>query len=150
MELEEGGTYYVSGGAFEILSSQLTGKDVTIFLMDSRATVEWEKAVVRISAPRTGDYAGIALFGARVETDNVFDASTIDIHGVFYMPMGALTWDNTGEPAVTAKWTAFVVDGVSWIGSGIIRINFDRASSDVPYPEDLIAMPRPSKPRLIN
>ncbi len=51
---------------------------------------------------------------------------------------------------VTAKWSAFIIDGVSWIGKGIIRINFNRAASDIPYPDDLIVMPRPSYPRLIN
>ena len=150
VDLQDDGVYFISGGAFTINSSKLTGKNVTIFLVDARTTVEWINSVVRISAKKTGDFAGIAVFGARVETDNAFTTSTIDIHGAFYMPLGAFTWENDGEPAVTAKWSAFVIDGVSWIGKGTIRYNFDISNSDIPYPEALIAMPRPAKARLVN
>jgi hypothetical protein len=148
--LAPGGTYFISGGTFNVDSSTVEGDGVTIFLTDASSNVEWNKAVVRISAPKTGDYAGIAVFGARVDTNNSFTASTVDVHGAFYMPMGAFTWDNVGDPVITAKWQSFILDGVSWIGSGTIRYNFDLTSSDIPFPAQLIAVPRPDSPRLMN
>lgn len=147
--LEPGGTYYVSGGTFEIESSALTGDQVTIVLTDAAARLQWEDATVRLKAPITGPYAGLAVLGARVETENSFIESAIDIHGVFYMPKGDFTWTNKGTPPATAKWSAFVVDGFSWRGNGTINVNFDLASSDIPYPESMRVIPRPSLPRLL-
>ncbi len=119
-------------------------------MVDSNATIEWNKAVIRLTAPKTGTYAGIAIFGARVETDNLIEETTADIHGVFYMPNGAFEWINAGEPVITAKWTAWVIDGVTWTGSGTIRYNFRPDDSDIPYPDALRVIPRPGKARLIN
>ncbi|MCB1377131.1 MAG: Tad domain-containing protein [Alphaproteobacteria bacterium] len=147
--LESGGTYFISGGGFIVDESTVTGTDVTIFLADEDADIDWNKATVRISAKRSGDFAGIAIMGVREETENVFEDSTVDIHGVLYMPKGAFEWNNEGTPSVTAKWSAFIIDGVSWIGSGTITINFRPDQSDVPYPKDLIVMPRPGSARLI-
>jgi hypothetical protein len=147
--LEQGGTYFISGGAFSISSATLLGEDVTIFLTDASAKVAWQDAVVRISAKKTGDYAGIVVFGERVDTTNDIVGSTVDTYGAFYMPKGAFTWDNVGAPEITAKWQSFIVDGVSWIGSGTIRYNFDLANSDIPFPAGLVAIPRPSEVRLI-
>ena len=148
--LQSGGTYFISGGTFTIEKSTVTGEDVTIFLTDDDADIDWNKAVVRISAKRSGDYAGIAIMGVREPTDNVFEASTIDIHGALYMPQGAFEWENDGKPTVNAKWSAFIVDGVSWTGNGTITINFNTKKSDVPYPKELVVMPRPGSARLIN
>ncbi len=148
--LTTGGTYYISGGTFEIDSSELKGESVTIFLTDAKANLEWVESKITLSAKKTGTYAGLAVFGARVETDNEFSESQIDIHGALYMPDGAFEWDNTGEPVPTAKWTVFVVDGFSWVGKGKITINFKLKDSDIPYPAAFNAMPRPGTPRLIN
>lgn len=147
--LQDGGTYQISGSSFQILNSELTGKDVTIILTDAGANINWQNSVITLAAKKTGTYAGLAVVGQRVSTDNTFDSSTIDIHGVFYMPMGAFDWINSGVPVITAKWSAFVVDGFSWKGDGVINLNFDVASSDIPYPKELIALPRPAGVRLV-
>jgi hypothetical protein len=149
VKLQTGGTYFISGGTFKVNSSTVEGEGVTIFLTDGNANVEWNKAVVRISAPKAGPFAGTAVFGERVATNNSFTESTVDVHGAFYMPMGAFTWENVGEPDITAKWQAFILDGVSWIGSGTIRYTFDLANSDIPFPTELISVPRPGEVRLI-
>lgn len=147
--LQDGGTYQISGSSLQILNSELTGKDVTIILTDAGANIDWQNSVITLAAKKSGIYAGLALVGQRVSTDNTFDSSTVDIHGVFYMPMGAFDWINSGVPVITAKWSAFVVDGFSWRGDGVINLNFDLASSDIPYPKELIAMPRPAGVRLV-
>ncbi len=49
-----------------------------------------------------------------------------------------------------AKWTVWIVDGITWKGDGTIYINFDIKDEEVPYPGDLrYVIPRPSTPRLI-
>ena len=89
------------------------------------------------------------MMGARVEVVHALDASTVDLHGVVYLPNGAFSWSNTGTPSITAKWTAWIVDGVSWTGDGTININFNLKDSDIPYPPQLNVIPRPGSARIV-
>ena len=146
--LQSGGVYHISGGAFEVSDSTLTGDRVTIFLNDAATNVDWTDSTIRLKAQTSGAFAGIAVFGKQVPTSNTFENSTVDIHGAFYMPKGDFTWTNTGTPAITALWTAFVFDGFSWLGDGTINFPFDLAASDVPYPAAMRLIPRPGKVRL--
>ena len=149
--LEEKGSYFISGGDLTIDSSQLSGKNVTIFLTDTADGISLKNSKFSVSAPKTGDFAGIAVYGARTPTRNLFSESEVNIHGVFYMPMGELIWDNKGSPPATAKWTTYVVDGVSWTGDGKITINFDISdnATDIPFPSQLNVVPRPGSVRLV-
>jgi Flp pilus assembly protein TadG len=143
------GTYTIRGGKLSIASSTVQGSDVTIVLADNTASLNWSDSTIMIAAKKSGPYKGLAIMGVRQDTNNFLVNSTIDVHGAVYMPNGAFDWTNTGTPPVTAKWTAWVVDGFSWDGSGTIRMNFDVANSDIPYPNGLIAVPFPGTPRLI-
>ena len=146
--LQSGGVYHVSGGSFDIAASTLTGDRVTIFLSDAATSIDWTDSTIRLKAPTSGGFAGVALFGKQVPTSNSFENSTVDIHGTFYMPSGEFEWTNEGTPNITALWTTFVTDGFSWNGKGTINFPFDLASSDVPYPAALRLIPRPGKVRL--
>ena len=121
---------------------------MTIFLDDAATSIEWTNSTIRLKAQTSGDFAGVALFGKQVPTSNTLANSTVDIHGVFYMPNGDFTWTNTGTPVITALWTAFVTDGFSWDGDGTINFPFDLAASDVPYPDAMRLIPRPGRVRL--
>jgi hypothetical protein len=112
-----------------------------------RFVLNWSDSTIQIAAKKSGPYKGLAIIGVRQDTNNSLVNSTVDIHGAVYMPNGAFDWTNTGTPPVTAKWTAWVVDGFSWDGSGTVKINFDVAGSDIPYPNGLIAVPFPGTPK---
>lgn len=146
--LQTDGVYHISGGEFNIAASTLTGDRVTIFLEDAATSIDWTDSTIRLKAPTSGTFAGIALFGRQVPTTNRFEDSTVDIHGTFYMPSGEFEWTNTGTPNITALWSAFVTDGFSWDGDGTINFPFDLAASDVPYPAAMRLIPRPGKVRL--
>ena len=75
--------------------------------------------------------------------------STINIHGVLYFPGGYFSWINIGTPTITALRSAFILDGFSLDGSGTIKIPFNLAASDIPYPAGLNAVPKPGKVRLL-
>jgi septal ring-binding cell division protein DamX len=151
IRLQKNGVYYIKGNAFQVNASSVTGDNVTIVLVDSKATINWQSATIKISAPQTGDYAGLAIVADRTSyTTNTIKNSTVDIEGVLYMPKGAFTWTNSGTPAVSAKWTAFIADGFSWDGSGTITIPFDLEASSVPYPSALNKIPSQGKVRLLN
>jgi Flp pilus assembly protein TadG len=148
--LEKGGTYIISGGTFTIDDhSTVTGEEIAIFMWDANANLVWKESTVKLSAKKSGEYAGLVIFGSQ-NTDNTLYKSTVDLHGALYMPNGAFDWTNEGTPAITAKWSAFITDGFSWHGDGTINMNFDLAHSDVPYPHQLRVIPRAGSPRLIN
>lgn len=143
------GIYVIVGGTFLIQGATVSGSDVTIALADDLSTLEWRNSQIVLAAPNTGPYASMVLTGVRLPTNHVFDSSTIDLHGVVYLVDGAIDWINVGTPVVTAKWTAWIVDGVSWSGSGTVNINFKPELSTIPYPAELLVIPRPGKPRVL-
>jgi hypothetical protein len=143
------GLYVISGGKFEVDSAQVSGDEVTIALADNSTTINWINSTVRLSAEKTGQYAGIVVLGVREEATHTLMNSTVDLHGVVYLLNGSFEWENTGTPVITSKWTAWIVDGISWDGDGTIPINFNLAASDVPYPQQLNVIPRPGSPRFV-
>lgn len=146
------GTYFIKTGVFKIDGSTVTtppGNHVKIVLLDTASKLDWKNSTVRLSGETTGPYAGIVMF-SRVAATHKLTKSTIDLHGVAYLPNGDFEWQNNGTPVVNADWTVWIVDGVSWTGNGTIRINFDTANSSVPYPDALSrVIPRKGTPRLL-
>jgi Putative Flp pilus-assembly TadE/G-like len=143
------GLYNLTGGDFEVKDATVKGDGVTVSFATPDVHINWTGAAVRLSAPKSGPYAGLAMIGSRDPANHTIDASTVDVHGVIYLLQGAFTWTNTGAPAVSALWTAWIVDGISWLGEGTIKINFNLKDSDIPYPKVLYVIPRPGTPRLV-
>ena len=127
------GIYIFTSGDLKLKGSTLIGKGATIVLKD-KAEIDWEDSIIKLEAPKSGQYASIALMGDRINVDHEIDESEIDIHGVVYLPNGEFEWTNTGTPAVTALWTVWIVDGFSWYGDGVINIPFKPELSKIPYP----------------
>ncbi|HMN36721.1 MAG TPA: pilus assembly protein [Hyphomicrobium sp.] len=145
------GLYVFTRNPIDIQASSLEGDGVTLVLADASVTLLFDQARVFLTAPWSGSDAGIAIKGVRSATSNTFNNSTIDIHGVVYMPNGALLWTNTGDYSPRAKWTVWIMDGFSWKGDGTIRVNFNIKDSGVPYPSELrTTIPRGGLPRLVS
>ncbi len=143
------GLYIIQGGKLSITGSSLTGTGISIVLADNLAELAWTNATVRLAAPETGLHAGIVMMGRKF-TNHLLTASTVDLHGVIYLPHGKFIWRNTGTPIINASWTAWITDGVTWTGDGTININFNIHASNIPYPTELYVLPRPGRPRLVN
>jgi hypothetical protein len=143
------GLYNLTGGDFEVNNATVKGDGVTISFATPSVSINWNKAKIRLSAPKSGQYAGLAVIGSRDPASHSIDASTVDVHGVIYLLRGAFTWTNEGTPAISALWTAWIVDGISWLGEGTININFNLKDSDIPYPKQLYVIPRPGTQRLV-
>jgi len=143
------GTYIIKDGDFSLDNSTLTGDGVTLVLADDDVEISWEDSLVQISAPTSGTYESLAIIGVREETEHEIDGAVADIHGVVYLPNGAFEWTNSGNSTMAADWTAWIVDGVTWRGTGTIYYNFKPKDSDVPYPDELFVIPRPGSARLI-
>jgi Flp pilus assembly protein TadG len=131
------GVYFIRGGTLDIKHSTVSGTDVTFIFIGAPSPINWANSTITIAAPKTGSLAGMAFIHDRSPSQGVFFHSNIDIHGVFYMPSTEFTWFNKGNYAPKAMWTTFIIDGVTWRGSGTINLNFDIARSDIPYPHAL-------------
>lgn len=136
------GEYHVRGGALVVDQATLQGEDVVIFLSDNRAELDFTRATVRLSGRRNGPYAGLVIASVRDAMDHVFENSRLELEGVVYLLRGDVTWINQGSPVNNARWTAMIVDGFTFDGSGELRINFQPHLSSVPYPNRLKVIPR--------
>jgi hypothetical protein len=85
----------------------------------------------------------------RQPVNHFFDSSTIDLYGVVYLLNGTIDWKNAGTPKISANWTAWIIDGVTWRGSGLITINFNVRQNLIPYPPELMVIPRPGASRMV-
>lgn len=136
------GEYHVRGGPLVVDRSSLEGKDVVFFLADRTAELDFTNATVRLSGRRAGPYAGIVIAAVREAMQHVFENSRLDLEGVVYLLRGDVTWIHAGTPPNDAEWTAMIVDGFTFEGSGELRINFRPYLSSVPYPDRLKVIPR--------
>src|SRR6185436_504567 len=116
------GDLIMNGGA------SLNGTDVTIVLTSSTGTnyptVRINGgAVVNITAPTTGPFAGVAIFqdrNAPAGNHNVFNGgSTLDITGAIYMAKADLTF--TGGNAINGSCTQIVANTIQFTGSSRLR-----------------------------
>ena len=143
------GLFNLTGGDFTVSNATVKGDGVTVSFAAPDVRIDWAGATIRLSAPKSGHYAGLAVIGVRDPASHTIDASTVDLHGVIYLLRGAFTWTNAGTPTVSALWTTWIVDGFSWRGDGTIKINFNLKDSDIPYPKALYVIPRPGTQRLV-
>jgi hypothetical protein len=91
------GIYVVDGGEFRINSNaHIVGEGVTFFLTDG-ATVHFNgSAEIDLSAPTTGTYAGVLMYGDRDQgnADNIFNGTaTSSLTGALYFPTQQVTYN---------------------------------------------------------
>ena len=121
------GIYEIAGGGFSVINSaQVTGSGVTIYNAGSKyptgtggtyGAISFSgEAVVKLSAPTTGTYAGIVIFQSRDNTQELsFGGSAApDLNGLVYAPAALVSVSGT----VQLQQTALVADGLQVAGSG--------------------------------
>lgn len=138
------GLYIVQGDVFSVSDSTVTGNGVTLYFADRRAEFEADKSVIRLVAPSSGPHTSFVVMAKRDANNWVFEDSTIDLYGIIYAPNSAVDWVNDGTPTITAEWTAWITDGFSWTGNGVINFPYETENAVVPHPDTLNVIPRPS------
>jgi len=90
------GTYYVSGGNFDVnANASVTGTGVTIYLQSGSTVTVNGTAHVDLSAPLSGTYSGILFFGDRNATggNNKFNGDgSSQLTGDLYFPTQAVNY----------------------------------------------------------
>lgn len=139
------GTYVIDGGSFSVAGgAQITGDGVTIILTGSGAdyaTVTINGgATVSLSAPTTGDYAGVAFMQDRNAPTNGSDkfngGSTMNVDGIIYIPRQEVQF--TGGNTTGNRCTRIVADIITFSGNA----NLNNDCSHLGIPEEVDDDPR--------
>lgn len=112
------GLYYVTGSLS--IKGTISGTGVTIFMADGGVSVNGS-ASLSLSAPTSGDHAGILFWSARSNTSaNSFNGNgATDLNGYLYFPRGALTYN--GNNATNSTCMRIVADTIKMTGSSHLK-----------------------------
>lgn len=118
------GVYTVSGGDVRInANAQISGTGVTLFL-DSNVQMDINgTATLNLSAPTTGDYKGILIFGDRASTGTTVLNGTAAsrLTGAIYMRNRTVRY--LGNYSGTDGCTQLVAYRVEWSGSTSVAVD---------------------------
>lgn len=136
------GTYVIKNGGWNVNGGNFTGDGVTFYFNDNSSKIQFNSNVnVRLSAPATGDYAGILITdGPNVNSgqDFILNAAAISdnqgndldgyvLHGLVYLPTRNVTM-NSGS-AVTSAAFGLVAENITINSQASINLS----PVDVPY-----------------
>jgi hypothetical protein len=125
------GMYYISGGDLKVnANANISGNGVTIYLAGaSRVSMNGNSTVV-LSAPTSGNYAGILFFGDRANsgaTMNTFNGnSAAKLTGFLYFKTQGVRY--LGNLSGVKGCTRIVADNIDWTGNSTIDDTQDCAS----------------------
>lgn len=112
-------TFYIKGNLAFQGGSNVSGTHVTFFIDKSGTTAISGSAVVNLSAPSTGTYAGILFFGDRAgstsNNNNISGASTSVLTGTLYYPTQQVTY--SGGSSSPSNCTHVIADTITFSGS---------------------------------
>jgi len=119
------GTYYVSGGNFNVnANASVTGSGVTIFLQSGSTVSVNGNSHMNLSAPTSGTYSGILFFGDRnaASGSNTFNGDgSSQLTGDLYFPTQAVNYK--GNFSGQNGCMQIVADTVLWTGSTTIAVD---------------------------
>lgn len=131
------GTYIVKGGTFKVNgNASLAGTGVTIILTGTGSDYALADvnggANITLTAPSTGDYAGLVFYqdrNAPTGPDNKFNGgSTMNINGAMYFPRQEVKF--TGGNATGGGCTRIVAREVIFTGNADLENNCDSLGLD--------------------
>lgn len=144
------GLYVLKNGNMKINSAKISGNDVTFYFYGDGATLDFVGgADVELSAPKTGNYAGM-LF---VQHPNAEPGATSKVNGhpstkligVSYFPTQEISIGGSGSFGAASPFMSLVADKILMHGNGTVTINNDPAAAG--YKD--IALPGTAMPYLI-
>ncbi len=137
----EPGLYIITGGKLKASGDvTLEGYGVTFYLDGKLAEIDFTgKSAVTLTAPTTGEYAGILFFADRDVTKKtqhkISGGGNMFYEGTIYAPVGDVSVVGNGVVGPQSPWTMIIADTFDFSGNGVIEYNSNYSSSDVPLPE---------------
>lgn len=116
----EPGVYYIEGDLD--IKGELTGTGITFYMKSGGITVN-ANADLDISAPTTGDQAGMLFMSAdgNLSAHKFNGGGTLDLDGYMYFPDGSVTYN--GNASATATCLRIVAQTVSMTGNTDIKFD---------------------------
>jgi hypothetical protein len=119
------GLYIVDGGEFRVgPNTTVTGTGVTIFLTNGASIRLNNNSTVQLSAPTTGEYAGLVFFGDRNDTGvqhRVNGSSNSLFTGAIYLPAGDIQF--AGNAGTGTACTQVIGNTVEFTGNSNVGSN---------------------------
>lgn len=119
------GFFYVKGNLAFQGGSNVSGTGVTFFIYKSGTTAISGSATVNISAPTSGTYAGVLLFGDRNGTtannNNISGSSASVLQGTLYYPTQQVSY--TGGSNSPSNCTEIIGDTITFSGTTYVGDN---------------------------
>jgi Flp pilus assembly protein TadG len=137
------GIYILKNGGLR-LSGQVsvTGSGVMLFLTGNGSGIAMSgTSSVQLSAPTSGTYAGILIYGDRSQTNGsaAFSGGNNNSYeGTVYLPTMSVALSGNGTGTISTPWSAFIADTFTMSGNGNFTINSNYQSSLVPLPSQLV------------
>jgi hypothetical protein len=134
------GVYVFKNGELQVKDlARVAGDDVGFFFTGEGSRLKFEdKVSVSLSAPATGEMAGILFWRSKSATGaGVFEIKSnfVDrLVGTIYLPKDSFFVSVTEEVAEASAYTAIIAEQVQLVGRSKLVLNTDYASSFAPPP----------------
>lgn len=132
------GVYVMKNGPFTVTGqANVTGTGITIFLTGNDAVVDMGgSGTIDLSAPLTGDLAGILIFEDRdnpmLQSHSFRGGSNKSYSGIIYVPNGLVEYVGNGAGGGGTPY--FIAWRFAMSGNGELNLTYDPASG-IPLPE---------------
>ncbi len=132
------GLYVFTGGDVKLTGgASLEGSDVTLWFTGPGANMDLGgSAGVSLSAPTSGDWAGILIGSARdetvSETFNVKGNASLYLEGNVYLPTHHLNFAGGPDAIMPPNFTVLIAGTIGFGGNSRLELRGDYASSSMP------------------
>lgn len=118
-------------------AAQLTGDDVVLIFGDDDKVDIGDRGDVRLTARRTGRFAGFLIATSRdnTQTFSIKSNRVSQLLGTIYIPNAELEIETTGNVAQNSAWSVIVARTVTLRKDPVLVINKNYVGSGVPVPE---------------
>jgi hypothetical protein len=134
------GTYIIEGGKLVVdKGASIEGEQVGFYLRGDKSTFEFAfDSIVSLSAPKTGDMAGMLFFddrGGKADKHRIYSDNARKLLGTIYLPNGALYIDAKKPIADQSAYTIIVARQVELYSGPNLVLNARYGETDVPVPK---------------
>ena len=133
------GTYIIKDGPLQVEThSTLIGNGVTFFFTGQNSHVHLKAgAIVDITAPTSGDYAGLVFTQDKTSDpgtipSNIQGGSTMKIVGTLHLPTHDLDFGGAGEIGTLSPSMAIIANTIVFRGNALATIKSDTNLADMP------------------
>lgn len=117
-------------------NSVIEGSDVTLIFGPNNAAHFSDQATVKLTARKTGPFAGFLIATTRDNTQHfsINSSNVSDLLGTIYIPSAELDINTTGNVAQDSAWSIIVADSIKMNNNPNLVINSNYVGSGVPVP----------------